>query len=329
MPEKLPTFPMSPLEAGLAAINSQAIRDTKSETFAAQCRALLHGYDKKYVATQIKPVLIEKMLHGPTVDPVTNKRVNGWKVAGKIDVVCKDDRGNLVLFDHKTTSEDIEGLDSRYWKHLAIDGQVSHYMLLLLLNGMQVSRVLWDVMRKPTIRQKIGESLQQYEERLTDDCVNVRPDFYFQRQIAPQLEDSVLEYAKDLPVIAGDIRDSRKRLARMRVADPEALPPKSTGACFLYNTQCKFFGLCAKTDSLDNWVAKDKKHAELPDHVPGDLLTHSRIRCLQACERKHYYEYELGIKRPDEEDADALRFGTLWHLALEHWLGAQTEGSVV
>ena len=316
----------NPLECGLHAINSQPVVDDRSEIFAAQCRALLHGYDLKYRNKPLSPVFVERMLTSKVIDPISGKHMNGWRLAGKLDLLCRDEHGRSVIVDHKTTSEDIEGVDSRYWQHLAIDGQVSQYALLCLLNGIKVDRIMWDVMRKPTIKRTQKETTQQYEDRLRDDCMSVRPGFYFQRQLAPQLDDSILEYAKDLPQIAVDIRESRKRLARMRVADTEALPPKSTGSCFLYNTRCKFFGLCSKTDSLDNWVKKENKHAELPGSYDGDLLTHSRIRCWQACQRKHYYEYEVAIKRPDEEEADALKFGSLWHAALEAWLKAQMEG---
>jgi hypothetical protein len=314
-----------PLDAGLEALNAVEEVDDRTAMIKAQCRALLHGYDKLYRNEWLKPVLIEKTLTGPIIDPITGKRTYGWKIGGKLDLICEDEQGRKIIMDHKTTSESIEGPDSDYWRHLAIDGQVSQYMLLAIENGIEVKRVIWDVMRKPTIRQKQAETIQEYEDRLRDDCTNVRPGFYFQRQMAPQLNDSILQYAKDLPQIAADIRESRKRLERMRATDTDAMPPMSTGSCFLYNTTCKFFGLCSRTDSLSNWVPKEKKHPEIPEVFTFDMLTHSRIRSWQACHRKHYYEYELGIKRHDQEEADALRFGTIWHLALEAWLHAISE----
>jgi hypothetical protein len=260
---------------------------------------------------------VEKFLMGPLYDPTTNKKTYGWKLGGKLDLIVKR-AGRTVIMDHKTTSEDI-GVDSGYWTHLRIDGQVSQYSLLAVLNGIQIDQVVWDVIRKPTIKQTQKETLEGYEQRLTDDCTKVRPEFYFQRQVAPQLDDSTLEYASDLPQIADDIRSARRRVERMRQAGHEVLPPKSTGSCFLYHTRCKFFGLCTGTDSISNWQKKEKKHKEL-DGVPEDvdLLTHSRIRTWQACQRKHYFEYELQIEK-GEEDSDALRFGTLLHKGLEAW----------
>lgn len=47
-----------------------------------------------------------------------------------------------------------------------------------------------------------------------------------------------------------------------------------------------------------------------------ELLTHSRQDCFKTCRRKHFYEYELGL-RPIE-DAKALRMGSAFHAGVEH-----------
>lgn len=47
------------------------------------------------------------------------------------------------------------------------------------------------------------------------------------------------------------------------------------------------------------------------------LLTNSRRNSFGSCHRKHYYEYELGL-RPIS-DAESLRFGSLAHAGLEAW----------
>ena len=51
-----------------------------------------------------------------------------------------------------------------------------------------------------------------------------------------------------------------------------------------------------------------------------ELLTASRMNCLLSCPRKHYYRYEVGLRR--SVDGDALRFGSAWHVAMEaRWQG--------
>ncbi len=59
----------------------------------------------------------------------------------------------------------------------------------------------------------------------------------------------------------------------------------------------------------------------------SNLLTHSRRSTAMSCLRKHYYQYELGV-RPLEDGA-ALRFGSAFHCGLEHFgKGQSMEDSV-
>ena len=87
-----------------------------------------------------------------------------------------------------------------------------------------------------------------------------------------------------------------------------------------------YLGICSGYDSPDSgkWTKKQQVHSELPI-IEGDgrgVLTNSRIGCFQLCRKKHYYQYELGIERLEEEDAESLYFGTLWHSAQAAWWDA-------
>lgn len=53
----------------------------------------------------------------------------------------------------------------------------------------------------------------------------------------------------------------------------------------------------------------------LPQLKGADLLTHSRVRCFQTCQRKHYFRYELGIRRIG--DSRPLRMGKAVHIGLD------------
>ncbi len=50
------------------------------------------------------------------------------------------------------------------------------------------------------------------------------------------------------------------------------------------------------------------------------LLTHSRLRAVRACQRLHDLEYNRGYRAVKEQDA--LRFGSLIHRGLEAWFTA-------
>ena len=57
-------------------------------------------------------------------------------------------------------------------------------------------------------------------------------------------------------------------------------------------------------------------------------LTNSRKNSAQTCLRKHYYAYELGIRKYVEDQP--LRFGSAVHVGLDHWKrGATPDESIV
>ena len=79
---------------------------------------------------------------------------------GKIDAICKD--GTPI--EHKTTSASI---DEKYIRNLAWDDQVSFYLLALsLLNEKPVTRVIYTVCQKPTIRLKKNQTEEEYIEEV-------------------------------------------------------------------------------------------------------------------------------------------------------------------
>ena len=57
-----------------------------------------------------------------------------------------------------------------------------------------------------------------------------------------------------------------------------------------------------------------------------ELLTASRMAAMLFCPRKHFWRYEVGLRR--DVDGDALRFGSAWHRAMEaRWQGADVSAA--
>lgn len=337
---------MNALDQSLHAIENETINYTEPHQFlmAAKARALMRGYDARWHRAGYVTISVEDMLMGPIQNPDTNRPAKVFRMAGKLDVLATL-QGRLTLIDHKTTSQDITDPNSPYWRQLAVDSQVSHYMLLSWLNGQKIDDAVWDVIRKPSISPKkltkadhkktmesklyFGETVSDddiaelnttgrethnmYGSRLAHDCMNERPDWYFQRRSVPRFDGEILDYANELWQHSKDVLHERKK----------ELPVRNSGACMLYGSPCQFLGICSGHDTVesDRWKKKECVHAELPE-IEGDgknILTNSRIRCFQTCRRKHHYQYELGIERNDSEDREALVFGSLMHVALETW----------
>lgn len=56
-----------------------------------------------------------------------------------------------------------------------------------------------------------------------------------------------------------------------------------------------------------------------------ELLTASRMNTFNTCSRRHYWRYEVGLRK--EEAALPLRFGSAWHRAMEaRWQGKDAVG---
>lgn len=341
--DELETEHPTAYHAGAAAIRAAAY----DPIAAAKASALLFGYHHRWgqIAWAMPVESVESVFQCELVNPDTTAKSKTFKLAGKIDVIYKNRDGCRVIMDHKTTSQSIDDPDGPFWKQLAIEGQISHYMLLDRMNGGQCEHAEWDVVRKPMIAPKTltkavrasvvadrkyfgatvsdemltalqteeRETPEMFEARLADDCTNVRPEWYFQRRAVPRMDSELLEYAGELWEHSQEIISARRLQRHAR----------NSGACMLYGTPCKFLGICSGYDSPDSdkWDRKENVHVELHG-IDGDgrsVLTNSRIRCFQTCRRKHYYEYELGISRVNEEEREALAFGTLWHLGLESW----------
>ena len=341
---------MSAKESAIDAINAFEARDDRQRLVIAKCRALLVGYDARWLDAGYVPEAVEHTLLSDLYNPDTGGKSRSFQIAGKLDVTARYLQ-RRVLIDHKTTSQDIEDPNAPYWRQLVIEGQVDHYMLLQWLHGEKCDDAVWDVVRKPNISPKkltkaeiartvsLGdycgskvskedqqtflsgserETLAMYEARLVKDCTEERPDHYFARRSVPRIDAEILEYSRELWQHSQDILYTRQQ---------GRLPPRNSGACLLYGSPCKFLGICSGHDTpeSDRWQLKQQIHSELPADIGGDkqLLTNSRIRTFQTCRRKHYYEYDLAIERQDEDEKEALFFGTVFHAGLAAWWSTQ------
>lgn len=342
------------LLAALTAIDQAVTSDEYGQLLvAAKCRGLMRGYNARWINVGYQVEAVESLLQSDLYNPETQRKSRSFTVAGLLDTVLLMD-GRRILVDHKTTSEDISDPTSPYWRQLVVESQPTHYMLLEWLNGIKADSAMWDVVRKPQIspkklsradQQSVGirkqyfgvavsyesllelgqterETLEMYEARLSHDCTHERPQWYFQRRPVPRLDSDLHEYATDLWGHSQELLHARR----------EKRHPRNSGACMLYHSPCQFLGICSGYDTPDseNWAPKLQVHSELPG-LPGDgrdVLTNTRIRTFQTCRRKHYFSYELGIERLDEEEKEALFFGTVFHAGLAAWfLSLKGEGN--
>jgi hypothetical protein len=317
---------------------------------AAKARALMRGYDVRWAGNDWFYISDEEMFQLPIINPETGKSSRTFTHSGRYDGRILDRNGGQWLLEHKTCSEDIEDPAATYWRRLVIDSQVSGYVLANWQDGRKLTGTLYDVIRKPGIRPKKIPKAEQthivangqyhgfsvphelrmavsggqdsecprlFEMRLARDCID-NSLRYFQRRPIPRLDNDLLEYAGELWDVAQTIMDARRTERHYR----------NSSACVTFNTPCEFLSVCSGFDSVDSdrWRKAEMVHDELD--LDGDgrsVLTNSRIKCFQTCRRKHYLRYELGIRRVDAEEREALVFGALLHQGLAAWWSCQQE----
>jgi len=194
---------------------------------------LLAGYVWRYQDDPLEYIEVERAWRMPLRNPRTRRQSRTYELAGKRDGIVRLADGRPLVLERKTTSEDI-GSGSDYWLRLRCDPQISLYLLSARHDGHDAGGVLYDVLRKPSIRPRRipvtdDDSLKMVIDDETGERVlnangkprqsagpgmtlatrtetaeeygarlladiEERPDFYFQRREVPRLEDDLEEF---------------------------------------------------------------------------------------------------------------------------------------
>jgi len=204
---------------------------------AETCFRLIQGYIKKWVNDGLiivkSEVAFERKLENPLSD---HKRAGSrtFRHAGVIDkIIVFGDR--MAIMEHKTTSSDI-GPNSEYWSHLRIDHQITGYLLGAQSLNYDVETVLYDVIRKPSIKPKklvkkdlvewqkndryYGEEIEYdpmidretarlFGARLID-TIQSDSERYYQRQEIPRLSQDYHDYSLEMLQISQQIRQCQR-----------------------------------------------------------------------------------------------------------------------
>ncbi|MBQ3344433.1 MAG: PD-(D/E)XK nuclease family protein [Kiritimatiellae bacterium] len=229
------------LESYEAAKDGQQLTDPIE---LAKLYGLLGGYFHLYGRADGEKEAIAKM--HPECQwtlPIPSSRT--FQHVGVIDglAVLKD--GRTAIVEHKTTGEDISDT-SDYWTRLQFNGQLFLYVLAARANGWDVDTVIYDVIRKPAIRQKQNETAEEYGDRLVADAME-RPEFYYARREVAILDSAIAEFEIQRDVIC-------KMLLHCKAAARKAALPEHGWArnCNgLTCRNCEYAGFCMQCVHVD------------------------------------------------------------------------------
>lgn len=249
------------LPAALEAIGRDA---AKADPFEhAKAVAMLAGYDARWNSDEWETISAEQTFGAPLRHPETGAVSQVYRVGGKLDVLARQrSTGLKYLFEHKTSSEDLSP-GSDYWRHLAVDSQVSIYLEGAAALGHDVAGCIYDVLGKPDLRpyratpvesrkykrtgelyanqREQDETPDEYQARVMD-ALATDPNRYFARSEIVRLEAERRAAGADLWQFAEIIHQNSFA----------GRAPRNTDACLRFNRPCEFFAVCAGEASLDD-----------------------------------------------------------------------------
>jgi hypothetical protein len=250
--------PDSALEAARVAIHDADAPDLDK----AKARIVMAGYDTSWSAAMVdyEVLAVEAEFRYPARD---------FDLGGKIDGIIRHKPSNrILLLEHKNTSSDFD-VTSDYWRKLRMEPQVSQYFRGARSLGYEINGCLWDVLRRPEQKLYLAtpeaarkytkatakepsrlyagqrendETLEEFEQRLTDLICSAPADWYARQEIV-RLPEELEAFDDDVMAIASDC---------VRAADPDRHEPRSPGSCHRYGRPCDFLPVCSRYGSLDD-----------------------------------------------------------------------------
>jgi hypothetical protein len=235
-----------------AACKFPGMRSEDSDNIWMQ-QAIVCGMIKGYASLYLKHDLKEYQIletEGQFVAPIPE---SDWTYRGKKDmVVMRKKDSKLILMEHKTAGR----IDAGYVAKLPMDNQILGYgWAQRAETGRKFSGVLYNVTKKPQIRQKQTESLQQFMRRVEDDYY-LNPGAYFYRELLTFTDADLDRFGKELKRFVLNIERAQKENDFFQNA----------GACTQMGT-CPFMKLCldgVNKDTLLHYRIKSRAHEELP-----------------------------------------------------------------
>lgn len=162
---------------------------TKNNMLAFMVRGAMARWNYEY--KEIRP---EQTFRLPLVNPDTDRPSRNYYWAGKIDAVGLTTEDQWFLIERKTTGQSLE----KYFDLLVLDHQLTGYLLASsIIHAVDLEGVDYQVARKPSIRQKKQESLEDFIRRLDQDYID-RPEFYFHRKIVPFNRRTIEDFQRTL-----------------------------------------------------------------------------------------------------------------------------------
>jgi len=224
----------------------------------AKVEEVLTGYDMRWrsEADRYEVLGVEVEFRAPLLNPATMAASRTWRLGGKIDALARRrDDGHVLVIEHKGTIEEIESDADHYWSTLALDVQLSGYVIGAEALGYAVDECLYDVAKRPgqkpykatapesrkftkdgrlyANQREFDETPDEYRARLREE-IQGNLTRYFQRRAIPRTQSQIRDYLADTWA-------SARTMHEMNLA---GFAPRNPAACFRMG-QCPLWLVCS------------------------------------------------------------------------------------
>lgn len=191
----------------------------------------------------------------PVINPATQFASKTFEHSGKIDGLFKTRSGQWWIREFKTASQ----IDKHYIDRLSLDTQITSYIDgVQAVKGIQIAGVIYTILKKPSIKQKQTETVEQYCQRVIQDYQE-RLDFYFHQETLYRDQNDLDEWRFEKWDIARDIADSEKNDRWY----------KNTAYCSQMGG-CAYMPLCIKGSEALTFYREEEPNIELKEELKTD-----------------------------------------------------------
>lgn len=179
----------------------------------------------------------------------------GWSYHGKTDLIIREKKGKKVkLVEHKTAGK----IDAAYITKLPLDNQILGYAWAKGRQKIDLDGVIYNVTKKPAIRQRQNESINEFYKRVEAEYTE-RPEEYFYRESLTFSGSDIKRFSDELAMFVREIDRCHE----------EDFFYQNTTQCTALGV-CPFMKLCTDGVTAENLMLyriKGRPHEEIPEEV--------------------------------------------------------------
>jgi hypothetical protein len=273
--------------------NLENIVADKKKMYHLAC-SIMKAYAEKYPIEESPyiPVALEYQFLGEIYNPFSKTRCKNrhFAVGGKVDgIIWEKATGFYYILEHKTASSIDQGYLDKLWS----DSQICLYSIWIeQILGIKIAGVLYDIAVKPLLRQREGETLDEFELRKEAAIAEGKNPNRLRMKVAETDEEyaeRLLEKMHEPMSLHREIipMETFQRetltvemwhwIAAMHKARKTGLYLRNTGQCYaFYGKPCPYLQVCRSGDAehiIANYYHEKGSHAELSlgNEIENDL----------------------------------------------------------